>query len=179
MVKRIPGVDFSKHVLTIKQSDGLLVHKFGVPGSSIYMVKFINTEGILAVTGDLGNWIFCREFHPSSEGGVSDGYWCEKLRISSHQNPYRWSAEAVCEQIDALLAEEDDLTKEEIAYLKDCKVKTDEGQFDYEYFAYREGVGRFEDSECVPNRKELDVQLAIVFDAFDEICQRLKSNSQT
>lgn len=176
MKKRIPDVDFSKHVLTEKRSEGLLVHKFGVPGSSIYMVKFINTEGILAVTGDLGNWIFCREFHPSEEGEVSDGYWCEKLRISSKQNPYEWDAQATSDEIDRLLKEEEDLTPDEIEYLNDLKRHTDEHELDYTHFAYRESVGRFQDGEYVPFVKSLNVQLAIVFDAFDEICRRMKES---
>lgn len=176
MAKRVSDIDFSKHVLTVKQSEGLLVHKFGVPGSSYYMVKFINTEGILAVTGDLGNWIFCREFHPSEEGAVSDGYWCEKLRISSKQEPYKWDATATEAKIDRILAEEEDLTKEEVEYLKELRQYTNEHELDYTHFAYRQYVGRFDDGEHVPFVKSLNVQLAIVFDAFDEICSRLKAS---
>ena len=40
-------VDFSKHVLTVTDTEGLLVHNFGVPGSSCFRIKFINTNGIM------------------------------------------------------------------------------------------------------------------------------------
>ena len=40
---------------------------------------------LCVVTGDVGNWMFCREFHPSSKGHVSDYYWVEKLQMSSSQ----------------------------------------------------------------------------------------------
>jgi len=172
MRKRIPNVDFSRHVLTEKRFEGVLIHKFGVPGSSIYMIKFINTEGILAVTGDVGNWVFCREFHPSAEGQVSDQYWCEKLKIASKQSPYEFDSDATQKEIDRLIKEEEDLTPEELEYLRN--LDPSEGEFDYTHHAYRDNVGRFNDGEYVPLVKSLNVQLAIVFDAFDEICKRMK-----
>ena len=69
-------VDFSKHVVEITKQEGLFVCYIRVPGTITNSVKFINTNDIMAVTGDFGNWIFCREFHPSATGGVSDGLLC-------------------------------------------------------------------------------------------------------
>src|SRR3989344_2189435 len=80
------GVDFTKHELIVTEQEGLLVHRLKHPEYT-YMnsVTFINTNGIMAVTGDYGNWIFCREFHPNDKEGVSGGYWLEKLKIASSQ----------------------------------------------------------------------------------------------
>jgi hypothetical protein len=65
--------DFSEHELIITKSDGLLVHTLKHKDyNKMYRFDFINTNGIMAVTGDYGNWMFCREFHPSPDGGVSD-----------------------------------------------------------------------------------------------------------
>ena len=90
--KRVSSLDFSKHVVTVEKQEGLLIHTLAIPGTITQSVKFINTQGIMAVTGDYGNWIFCREFHPSPTGSVSDSYWCEKLRISSRQDPYEFDS---------------------------------------------------------------------------------------
>ena len=69
-------VDFSKHDLTIIKRENYLLHDLKSPDFDYTeRVKFINIEGVLVVTGDYGNWIFCREFHPSSQGYVSDNYW--------------------------------------------------------------------------------------------------------
>jgi hypothetical protein len=168
-------IEFDQHELIITQSEGLLVHYLKKPNEIYDSVKFINTNGILAVTGDYSNWIFCREFHPTADGGVSDGYWHEKLRISSTQVATEFDSESTKKEIEKLLAEEEDLTDEEKEYLSGCLDHADEGEFDYEYYAHRENCGRFEDHEYVPHEKKLNIQLQAVFDSFDEICRRMKS----
>ena len=79
------GLDFSKHELLCTKSDELTIHHLKKPNTYYDSIKYINTQGIMAVTGDYGNWIFCREFHPSADDYVSSGYWCEKLSIASCQ----------------------------------------------------------------------------------------------
>lgn len=56
MAKRT-NVDFSKHELTINKSDCTTVYYLKKPGTVVDSVRFINTNGILAVNGDYGNWI--------------------------------------------------------------------------------------------------------------------------
>ncbi len=177
-MKNRRNVDWSKHDLTIKTGD-CLVHDLKIPKSSMNRVTFINTQGIMAVTGDFGNWIFCREFHPSATGGVSDGYWKEKLQIASTQEHSDFSPEETTRRINELLSEEEDLADDEKEYLDECLNVVTEGEFDYTRVAYREGKGRFEDTESVPFEKETKVWLQIVFDAFDEICRRLKEKAST
>jgi hypothetical protein len=171
------GIDFSKHEVIVTKQDGLLVHYLKKPGTICDSIRFINTCGILAVNGDYGNWIFCREFHPIEEGAVSDGYWCEKLRIASTQDGVEYSPEKTQERIRQLLAEEEELEPDEIEYLNQCLRLTDD-EFQYTSYAYQQGPGRFGDGECVPLQKVLKPWLAAVFDGFDEICRRLKTNSQ-
>ena len=168
--------DFSNHEVLVTKTDDLLIHYLKVPGTVMDSVKFINTNGILAVTGDYGNWIFCREFHPTKEGYVSDHYWLEKLKITSCQNPYRYDPEGTATEIREILNNpEEELTPEEREYLQQGLRESD-NELDYTYHAFRNGVGRYDDLEQVPLVKKLSVQLPYIFDAFEEICRRLKES---
>lgn len=165
-------VDFSKHVLTpIVSVEGVpLTFRFADPNTNCYAITFINSCGILAVTGDCGNWIFCREFHPSKDGGVSDGYWCEKLRIASTQKPADYSPDKTRQEINEMLSEED-IDNEDKEYLTSLLDYVDECEERYLVFAHDNLPGD-RDHEYVPFCKELNPMLAVVFDAFDEICRR-------
>ena len=83
--KKNTDIDWGKHEMTIRQEGSITIHHLKFPDSSIYNVKFINGEGVLTVTGDFGNWVFCSPFVPSETGYVSEAYWLEKLRIASCQ----------------------------------------------------------------------------------------------
>lgn len=175
-MKKRTDIDFSKHTLTVTKAPGYMVYDFGKPGSSCNRIKFINTSGIMAVTGDFGNWIFCREFHPSEDGRVSDQYWCEKLKIASVQEPYEYDEDGTHKRLLTELKEEEELTEEEKEYLEECLRLTDM-EFDYDAYAYRQGVGRYEDSESIIKVRRVKIWLQYIFDGFDEICSRLKEQS--
>jgi hypothetical protein len=175
MTKRTT-IDFSKHEVIITKSEGLLVHDLKLPHSFINSIKFINTQGILAITGDFGNWIFCREFHPSADGYVSAGYWCEKLRIASIQKSHNFSVDETEIEIKRLLAEEEDLSEKEVDYLNGCLNNVDDWEIGYRNYAFTENAGRFEDGEYVPYEEELNIWLAYIFDGFEEICKRMKND---
>lgn len=171
------NIDFSKHELTEIRQPGLLIHDLKIPDMFLNRVQFINTRGIMAVTGDFGNWIFDREFHPSAEGNVDDpGYWCQKLKMASTQVPGGYSAGETEKEIRRLRTEEEDLSEAEREYLNGCLIHVMD-ELDYTYYAYRENVGRFEDGECVPFQKERNPWLETIFDAFEEICGRIKAGS--
>ena len=55
----------------------------------------------MAVTGDIGNWIFCREFHPKAgkNNYASRSYMDEKLRISSEQKSEKYDSEEALKEI--------------------------------------------------------------------------------
>jgi hypothetical protein len=175
-------IDFANHEVIVTDQPGLLVHYLKKPGTINDSIKFINTNGILAVTGDYGNWIFCREFHPSAGGHVSDGYWKEKLVIASSQEPEEWDRDItkarIRLQIEGGLQEEGFEGKqlqEMKQYMSDCLERCDDEEFDYQYFAYRE-YPSFCDTESVIFVKRTKYWLTAVFDGFDEVCRRIKEN---
>lgn len=170
--------DFSKHEFRYMKDTYCTIFELKHTNyEKMYRIRFTNIDGHLVVTGDYGNWIFCREFHPHAGGGVSSGYWCEKLRINSEQDSHDFSEEKTANAIRTLLTEEEDLTEEEIEYLNGCLDSFTGCEFDYNAFAYRNNIGRFQDYEYVPFEKVIKPQLQFVFDAFDEMCDRLKGHN--
>jgi hypothetical protein len=164
------GLDFSKHKLKITDQDGLLVHYLKKPDTICDSIKFINTNGIMAVTGDYGNWIFCREFHPSPKSYVSEGYWREKLKISSCQEPSKFDPDKTEEEIKRRLKE--DCTEEENDYYNDLLSQIGDGEIKYMYHAYYEAPSSM-DAEYIPYVKSVDHWLLCIMDGFDEICRRM------
>lgn len=167
------GTDFSQHNLIMNKTDDLAVYYLRKPNTVCDAVKFINVHGILAVTGDYGNWIFCREFHPGPKQLVSDGYWREKLKISSCQEPAKYDSEKTAAEIRGRM-KDPELTAEEKEYFQTLLLYVDE-EINYMYHAFNEVPGNW-DMESIPYVKSVDHQLLVVFDAFDEICHRLNSN---
>ena len=165
-------MDWSGHELIITDTEGLLTHYLKKPGTLMDAVMFINTNGVLVVTGDYSNWMFDREFHPSKGGFVQDTYWAEKLKQSSTQVPYEFDPEGTADTIIELLQGED-ITESEREYLEECLSLSDSSKFDYERIAYRENVGRYQDYERIPYEDRIVRHLLVVFDAFEEICKRL------
>ncbi len=179
MRKKRTEVNFDKHEVTVIDLGETLIHKFKKPDSYHQSITFINTQGILAVTGDYGNWIFCREFTPSPDGFVSDSYWCEKLKISSTQKISDYSPEETRKEIEEKLknAADEDLDDNDIEYLKDLLNQADECEERYMVYAH-DNLPNNRDHEFVPCIKKLNPWLEVIFDAFDEICRReeLKKN---
>lgn len=170
------GIEFEKHELTIIRQEGLLVHHLKKPDSYLDSIKYINTNGIMAVTGDYSNWIFCREFHPTADGGVSDSYWREKLKIGSCQEPSKFDAERTEEEIKEMLNDAEHNWSEEVKdYLSELLRITDD-ELEYTYYAYRQRPSGW-DAESVPFVKSVDYHFLAILDGFDEICRRMKENS--
>jgi len=177
------GIDFSKHQVIVSDHENLLVHYLRKPDTICGSIKYINTNGILAVTGDYGNWIFCREFHPSAKGYVSDGYWKEKLHIASSQEANEYDAEHTQAELEAKInggAEEYGYTGEKLEralkYFKECLYYVDD-EYEYINYAYRH-TPSFMDSESVVMVKRTKYWLMAVFDGFDEICRRIREGEQ-
>lgn len=182
-------LDFSEHVLTETnlrdENTGVRcdIYTFAIPDTSIHKFVFINTHGTLTVTGDYGNWVFCREFHPSEEGYVSDSYWCEKLHISSVQEIAKYSSEETKEALEELietgleeyygegyknLNKMKKPLKELLSYVDD--------ELEYTYHAYRDyDITEHIDYDMIPFVKKINPRLDYIFDAFDEMCERKKS----
>lgn len=181
-------VDFTKHILSETHfkddttGHSLDVWELRLPNTSWHRVIFINSCGILTVDGDYGRYSFCREFHPSSKGYVSDGYWQEKLRIGSDLEYDRYDAEATRKELKELIKTglkdygyEGKELKKLKNQLKELKDHVDD-KYEYIYHAYRGDIDL--DYEMIPYVKEENIRLKIIFDAFDEICNRIKDETQ-
>ena len=177
MRERRTKIDFSKHEVHVIKNDEVLIHHLKVPGTYWDSIKYINCHGIMAVTGDYGNWIFCREFHPSADGYVSDGYWHEKLKIASEQEGTEFDSNATKEAINEKLNEyklqcsEDGKEPDEeiVEYYEECMNKCDDHELDYTHYAYREQPSEL-DYDDVIFIKDYKYWLKGVF---DEMCRRM------
>jgi hypothetical protein len=176
--------DFSEHVHRVErfrseEGNEIRVDHFRKGDSNIGYIKFVNDSRGLSVFGDFGNWIFCRPFHPSPDGFVSDGYWNETLKIGSHQDHAVYDPEQTQKEIQCLI----DTGLEEYGYhgdklesiqewFKDLLYWSDD-ELEYQYHAFR-NTNQDLDPDLIPFVKTGSKQLEIIFDAFDEICRRLK-----
>ena len=118
--KRCPYLNVSQHVFShthIPKSGCMTtpidIFRFAKPNTVTEGMTFINSENIMSVTGDWGNWIFCRMFFPSSKNYVSDSYWREKLRIASKQTSHIHESDVAIKEIDELLNDSDNEWTEE------------------------------------------------------------------
>ena len=176
-MNRRTDVDFSRHELTVKKLDGVLIHTFKRPDSNRCSLVFINTCGVMTVTGDFGNWVFCREFHPSPDGYVSGSYWDEKLEMSSEQKSHKYDSEETLAKIKRFKEEFEDFYGRKMTEEESDWVESLEGSYhdehEYIYTAYRENPSTI-DCESVPFGEKRHFWLAAVYDGFDCICERLK-----
>ena len=174
------NIDFSKHELKITELDGVLIHEFKRPDTRNCMLTFINARGVMTVTGDFGNWVFCREFHPSADGdGVSGGYWDEKLEIASAQKSHRFDSKETEKRINEFKEtfEESygrEMSEEESDWVEQLENNV-EDEYEYIYIAYREIPEDF-DYESVPFGEKRHVWLNAVYDGFDAMCEKLKNS---
>lgn len=174
--------DFSKYQVDVVKTKDTLIHTIHDNHSSIGKVVFINSNGIMAVTGDFYNWVFCREFHPSKNGYVSEQYWAEKLQIASDQDPYKFDADCTIEELKEGLKtglEEYGYEGEKLEAMKEyydecigfCEETSDR---DYYLHKAHEALPSFCDHEDVVCCSEIKTQLKIIFDAWEEICNKIK-----
>lgn len=180
MIGKRTGIDFSKHEVIVQKNDLVYILNLKKPNTFMDSIKYINCEGIMSVTGDYGNWIFCREFHPDEKGGVSDGYWIEKLRYTSSQEPYEFDQKSTYDELKQRLEDykkenEDAIDEydEVVEYFEECMHQCWEHELDYTYYAYR-NIPKNYDYDFVTCNKDEKYWLKAVFDGFDEICRRLK-----
>ena len=177
------STDFSNHELLVSKERPFSEYTLKKPDTTNQCVRFICCYGVTLVTGDFGEWVFNREFHPSAEerSSVSDGYWLGKMYGESGASGVEFDGEQTIAEIDGILNikwQEDNLGRwlsgEEIEYLEACKEAAQDHEFVYDSVAHRENVGYFGDHESVPKVKKIKFWLLVVFDAFDEICRRMR-----
>lgn len=182
------NVDFSKHILYETHytnpvtGHNLDVWELKVPNTMWYRVIFINSCNTLTIDGDYGRFSFCREFHPSKDGYVSDGYWLEKMRNSNCLIYDEYDSEATEKELKELIKTgleeygyEGEELKDKKKQLKNLLTYVDD-KIEYEYHAFRGYIDL--DYDMIPYCKQQNIQLDICFDAFDYICQKMKDDAQ-
>ncbi len=110
-------------------------------------------------------------------------YWTEKLIISSSQQPFKYDPEATANELQKGIKSEleeygyegDELKKVKEWYT-DLLTHTDD-EIEYTYKAYRNDNPVEMDFENIPFCEEYKAHLPVIFDAFEEICERLKIQS--
>jgi hypothetical protein len=173
--KKRQRVDFSKHEITEIKTDDVYIIKFRRPDTSYEAVYFLNACGVLSVTGDWGNWIFCREFHPGGDY-VSGGYWDEKLEISSQQKAKAFDPQKTEDAINRRMKEKD-CEPEEREYLNEMLRYVSDGEILYQSEAYNRLPQRY-DHYTMIFEKSRHFWLDVVYDAYDEITYRMKVKAQ-
>lgn len=172
-------IDFSQHKVKVTKLDGVLIHEFKRPDTNNCMLVFINACGVMTVTGDLGNWVFCREFHPSSDTHtkISNGYWDEKLEIASQQKAKVYDADTTLECIKEFSENFEENYGEEMSepikeWVDELERNVDD-EHEYTYLAYREKPDEI-DYESVPFGVKRHFWLDAVYDGFEACCEALK-----
>lgn len=180
--KSYTGRDWSNHNLAIFQSPNAMRYILHRPGTSFERVVLINSDGILAITGDFGNFIFCREFSPEKDGTQDIQYWAEKAKISSLQQVERYDSDATEKELQRMIETgleeygyEGEELREAKQFMRDC-LRYTSTEFEYMNFAYNNRPGGF-DPEMLVFIKSHDHQLMVVLDAYNEMCHRLKSGN--
>lgn len=183
--KKMSDWDFSEQAHTVEtftsdKGNTVRIDHLRKGNSHYGYVRFVNDDYELSVYGDFGNWIFNRPFIPSKGGFVSVGYWNEKLHHSSSQDHAKYNGDETAKEIQELInsgLEEYGYEGEELEKLKewytDLLMYTDD-ELDYTYNAYRGYDSPVDDMDCIPLVKDGSYQLLIIFDAFNEICSRMK-----
>jgi hypothetical protein len=166
-MKQHTKIDFSKHILETKDLGDIQVYTFKLPDSDYkHKVVFIVGEGVTTVTGDFGNWVFCREFHPRGTEYISRGYADEKLEINSVQKSSKFDTDRTVELIkqfeEEYLEELDEETKDWLEQLDN--EASDE--VEYTRIAYREQP-RWVDYDEIPFGEIRHPWLDAVYDAFN------------
>lgn len=170
-------MDLTKHKLTIEEFGPITVYTFKRPDTIYFRTIWIVGLGITTVTGDLGRWVFCREFHPSKGEKVSRGYWDEKLEMYSVQKATEFDSDATLKAIEEFEKDYEDSYGEMTEEVKEWLDRLQDAVFDeieYEQVAYRDKPSNL-DYEDVPYGKIRHAQLDLVYDSFDEMCKQIES----
>jgi hypothetical protein len=181
MIGKRTNFDFSKHnyIISKVENDDFSSYSLKREGyEKMYSIKFTNIDGVCLVTGDYGNIVFCRTFHPSKGEGVSDGYWLEKLKINSEQEPYLFDSEQTEKEILELLNDDELLINKfgedrifEIKEYFENLLNYVYDEIEYNYYAFREKPYSV-DYEDIPYVKKVKNNINFIFDAFDYLCEK-------
>lgn len=164
-------IDFSEHEFSIKKDELCTIYELKKPNTSIHKVIWICVEGATLVKGDFNRWSFCREFHPKINEKCSDGYFDEKIQISSTHKTTVFDQEVLKKRILEYI-EETECEGEILNFFEDLKGSYDE-------YDYAENIRNNRpsdiDYESIPTGETRSNYLNAIYDAFDEMCIRMKN----
>jgi hypothetical protein len=182
-------IDWSKHDFHQHQD----YYELRLPDSITYRVRFSMVDGRTIVTGDFGDWIFSREFHPASDGSVSEEYWCEKLVIANQyvkfsefsaeetQKSLKYEMEAILgDRVEHYISDMNsigttdplhlsEIDSKELEYYYKCYDNVHEESYEEISHNYPDHM----DFEDVISCEEIVPSLKCVFSAFNEMCKRM------
>ncbi len=175
------NVDFKEHIFTeetfvCEEKKIYVYHLRHKNGSNNNYVKFTVNNNTTLVEGDRGNWIFNKCFHPHKNGYVSSQYWVEKLKTSSTQEAGKFSSKITKEIIKDNITDFNDIWGNRPDLKKWFCNLYDEldhlNEHEYVQLTYVENPYDL-DAEDIPFGKELHYDLKVVFDVYNEMCNRL------
>lgn len=107
--------DTIDHVMTVLRDDGVYRHvRFRRPDTNCYWFDLVTWPGSLAITGDLGDYVFSRTpdmfsfFASTPVGSINPGYWAEKLRAPRPEAARTYSVESYRAHVLRWLADQQD-----------------------------------------------------------------------
>ena len=177
--KKRTGVDFSNYkyerkVLNVLGLKVIIDALKREEGSSFFL--FINTPSGLNVVNRCTSYSFDRSFIPHHDAYVNEGYWLDKLSYDYDMFVRKLDMAAIDESIDELRDELDDygFNEDEMEASLEFidNLCTDDA---IGYLSDLNGYGKPDCLECVdfPTYEYKSDDMDIVFDAFNEICDRL------
>lgn len=141
-------------------------------------VRLVNDKYGLSVFGDFGDWVFRRGFIPQSGQHVDMHYFAGKL--SSYIKHSEFDSEETAKELEELInggleewGYEGEELKKAIKWFKELLENVDD-ELEYTYIAYRGDNPSDMDYDYIPFVKKGSVQLKIVLEAFNVMCDRLK-----
>lgn len=85
--------DVATHEMTVRTDDGTFRHiTFGRPGSSVYRFHLTTWPGYIAISGDMGCFVFSRlpdMFEFFRDKWINPGYWAEKIQATNKHGGHR------------------------------------------------------------------------------------------
>lgn len=158
---------FETHTLCKKELDEVTIYNFKRPNSIIFSVNVVTYKGTTSISGDLGNWIFAREFHPVKGEKISRSYYDEKLQMKSTQKTEEYSEKKATEEIEYLKEEYSD-NDEVLDFLEELEELVYDKNELYNY-SYMETPPCL-DYEELPTGKVRIERLNLLYDAMDRMC---------
>lgn len=179
-------IDFSKHIHTTKiykseDWNEIREDRFWVWWSLVEWMVFINHNYWMNVVWDFWCWSFCRRFIPSETEEVWISYFAEKAYIANHS---QWIEIFDSDELEKQIKEKiEDFEEqwyewEELKQIKEYynDLLKSEDELDYNCIIRENDMPESLDFEDILEWKVYSSHFIIIYQAFNEMCRRLKNN---